>query len=201
MRPVIVSVLSVLFALAICLVLATSAQASPTGMQIFVNTGMTTANTGNINTATSFTFGSLTTTSVDTGVFAGMPAQTWAVSFMPSNPAGLTFGNSLFGTFTSTSITETSNSPGEVSFAVVGNWTAGTVSTQSGTFPAVFTISLTQTPWGSGLISFSASFATPDPTPEPSSIVLVLSGLALGVVIWGFQRGRAYLGRRQVAMA
>jgi uncharacterized protein HemX len=53
------------------------------------------------------------------------------------------------------------------------------------------------------LVSFSASFATPTPlpTPEPSSIVLVLSALALGAMIWGFRQGRAYLGRRHVAMA
>jgi len=162
----------------------TAAKADSTGSQGFADLGSPSANTGNINTATQFTIGSLITNSVSNGVFAGISTQSFgSVSFDTTNPTSLTFGNAIFGTFSSTSITEISNSAGQVSFYVLGNFAGGSY---TGTLtpdpaPASFTISFTQTPAGSGAISDSSTLSippAPSGVPEPSSIVLVGLGIA-----------------------
>lgn len=175
---------------------ATNAPGDPTGTQIFVNIGTTTANgssTGNINTATAFMLGNLVSTADNTGVFSGMTTQLLgSVSFNSTSPTSLDFGNSVFGKFASTSITPEPSSPGFVNIVVLGEWTPGTYGdVAGGPFTSLLKISLTQTPALSGSISASASFATPAPStvPEPSSFVLVLSGLVAGVVMYGFRRG------------
>ena len=168
---------------------ATVAKADSVGSQGFADLGSPSANTGNINTATQFTIGSLITNSNSTGIFAGMPTESFgAVSFDTTNPTSLSFGNATFGTFSSTSITQTSNTAGSVSFNILGNFVGGSY---TGTLtpnpaPASFTISFTQTPAGTGAISDSSSLSIPpvaSSVPEPSSIMLVgLGVVSMGVV-------------------
>jgi len=145
--------------------------------------------TNNINTATQFTIGSLVTTTASSGIFAGLPTQILgSQTFDITNPASLSFGNSVLGQFQSTSITEISNSAGQVAFSIIGNFTGGsfTGATTPNPAPADFTISFTQTPAGTGSISDSATMSIPATlaaVPEPASVMLVGLGLvSVGVV-------------------
>ena len=166
-----------------------AAKADSVGSQGFADLGSPVAVGGNINTATQFTVGSLITNSASTGVFSGIPTQSFgSVSFDTTVGSSLSFGNSTFGNFASTSITEISNSAGQVSFYVLGNFTGGsyTGTLSPNPAPASFTVSFTQTPAGTGAISDSSTLSippVPSGVPEPSSIVLVGLGLAsVGVV-------------------
>jgi hypothetical protein len=175
--------------LAVCLSLTTGAQAGSVNTQGFADIGTPTANTGDINTATSFTVGNLVSTTAQTGFFVGMATQTFgSVTFDTTSGTSLTFGNSVFGTFTSTSITEATNVAGSVAFYVLGNWTPGSQGGTAG--ESSFTISFTQTPAHTGSISDSGTFSIPPAAvvPEPSSVVMGLTGVAFGVVI--FRRRR-----------
>jgi hypothetical protein len=128
----------ILFALAtmaVCLSMTTVVQAAPLiSTQAFADIGIPTAggsSTGNINTATSFTIGSLTSTPANTGLFVGMPTQTFIsnIPFSLTSPTSLSFGNAVFGSFTSTSIVEATNIPGSIAIYALGNWTPGTYGT------------------------------------------------------------------------
>lgn len=172
----------------------TTAKADPSGSLSFADISGGAADTGNINTANTLTIGDLFSTT-GLGVFAGIPNQIFgAVSFTPSSAGSLSFGNAVFGTFTSTSIEEfNSSTPGSVSFYVLGDYTPGTYVGGSGPDLASFTVSFNQTPAGSGSISDSASFSVPptgDPVvPEPSSIVMALTAVA-AVTGLGIRRHR-----------
>ncbi len=162
-----------------------AAKADSVGSQGFADLGSPVAVGGNINTATQFTVGSLITNSASTGVFSGIPTQSFgSVSFDTTVGSSLSFGNSTFGSFQSTSITQISNSAGQVSFYILGSFSGGSYTgtlTPTDPAPASFTISFTQTPAGSGAISDSATLSippAPSGVPEPSSIVLVGLGLA-----------------------
>src|SRR5215469_8778835 len=97
-------------AVAMCLFLITGVQAGPipVGTQGFADLGTTLANssaTGNINTATSFTIADWISNNNNNGVLAGMPPQFFgSFSFDITNPASITFGNSVFGTFMATAL-------------------------------------------------------------------------------------------------
>ena len=166
------------------------ANADSTGSQGFADIGAPSVSPGrDINTATQFTIGSLLTNSSSTGVFAGMPTQSFgSVSFDTTVGSSLSFGNSTFGNFASTSITQLSNSAGQVSYYILGNFTGGSYTgiLRPNPAPASFTVSFTQTPANTGAISDSATLSippAPSGVPEPSSIVLVGLGLAsVGVV-------------------
>jgi hypothetical protein len=149
--------------------------------QGFADIGTPTANTGNINTATVFTIGDLISTTANTGIFAGLPTQVIGpVTFDSTVGSSLSFSSSGFGSFTSTSITEISNSSGQAAFYVLGNFLGGADDGGAGSNgPASFTISFTQTPSGSGSISDSGTFSVPPAgtVPEPSSIVCTLIGI------------------------
>ncbi len=170
------------------------AGSSPVGTQAFADIGTPQAGgsaTGDINTATSFMIGDLLSTTSNTGVFAGMSKQDFgAVSFNTTSQTSLSFGDSVFGTFTSTNIDEYTNRAGTVAFYVLGTWTPGSYNNNnttytSGPYDASFTISFTQTPAGAGgAISDSATFSVPPSgipgVPEPASIVMGLTGLVIG---------------------
>jgi hypothetical protein len=176
-----------------------TAKAGPVGTLGFADIGTPTANTGDINTATSFTIGNLISTTAETGIFAGPPPMLsqdfGSVTFSTGTPASFSLSNSVFGTFTSTSITEAVNSPGLVGFYILGTYTAGSVDPGSGTNPASFTLSFTQTPASTGSISDSGSFsvppASPPGVPEPATLVLGLTSIVGGGLFHLIRRRRA----------
>ena len=166
-----------------------TAQADSMGTLGFADIGAPTVSPGtSINGATIYNIGNLVTTAANSGIFDNIPTQVLGpVSFDVTNGSSLTFGNSVLGNFQSSSITQISNSAGQVSYYIVGNFTGGSFpgATTPNPAPASFTNSFTQTPAGTGSISDSATLSVPpSPTvPEPASIVLVGLGLAsVGVV-------------------
>ena len=197
MRPVILSGLS---AVAICLTLASGAQATTIGSQAFVDINAPTADgssTGNLNTSTIFKIGQLISTTSQTGIFVGMPTQFFpSFTFNVTIPNSLTFGNSAFGTFSSTAITVVTNVPGFLNISALGLWTPGTFfGSLTGPLLSSLTFTFTQDPAHTGAIGASATFATTSTViPEPPSIVMGLTGLAAGVGIYLLrQRRRANL--------
>ncbi len=179
--------------------------ATPIGTQGFADIGTPLAggsSTGDINSATSFTVGNMVSNTSNTGVFSGMTSQTFGgVSFNTTSATSLSFTNSVFGSFTSTSIDEYTNKPGTVAFYVLGTWTPGTYNSNNtnftgGPYDASFTISFTQTPSGAGgAISDSATFSIPPSgmpgVPEPASIVMGLTGLLIGGLAYRRHRRQA----------
>jgi hypothetical protein len=171
------------------------------GSQGFVDLGTPTVNTGNIDTATSFTIADLRTTSANVLYFAGFPAL--STTFTPS-PITFTVGSGTslsfsafsgpdFGSFVSSSITEDASGPGFRTFTFVGSYTAGSYFEGSPLIPnpapASFRIAFTQTPVGTGAISNSATLAIP-PVPEPSTMMLAVVGIAGGLVVHQSNRQR-----------
>lgn len=155
------------------------------GSQGFADIGAPSTNTGNINTATTLTIGNLISSGASAGYFTGLSTQIFGpVAFSPAIPSSISFGNGAFGSFLSTSITEQTNTAGERSFLVLGNFTGGSFggATTPNPAPSSFTISFTQTPAGIGSISNSSTLAIPA-VPEPSTIVLATVGIAAGLAV------------------
>ena len=102
--------------------------ATTTGNQVFVPTVTTTANTGNINTATVFTMNGVRSTASQTGYFVGLPANSnignWSIDVNVGT--SLTFTNPALGTFQSSTITTISNNPPQRTLYVLGTFTGGT---------------------------------------------------------------------------
>ena len=171
MRRVMLFGLSVL---AICLFATTGARAQPlpTDDLALVDFGIPTVNTGNINTATRFNIGDLTV----------LPSLTsfGQVTINKNIPNSISFGNSVFGNFTSTFITQSPTAAGFADLSVLGTWTPGTLpGVTGGPFLASLRIAFTQTPPVNGVITDTASFSTPPSRsviPEPSTIVMFLTG-------------------------
>jgi len=157
----------------------------------FADIGSPSAGTGNINTATTFTLGDLTSTT-GTGDFTGLPTQDFgSISFDTAVGSSLSFTSSTFGTFTSTSITKISNAPGSVAFFILGTFASGSYagypSPGATADSSSFTLGFTQTPAGTGAISDSATFSDPPApltgTPEPATLGLFGSAfVALGLI-------------------
>jgi hypothetical protein len=173
------------------------ARAGIMGTQGFADIGSPTTNTGDINTATVFTLGDLVSTKSQTGAFVGMPSQDLGTATLNTAvPTSLTFGDSVFGSFSSTSITLASSVAGSVSYYVLGNYTPGTFAGGGAAVSASFTLSFTQTPAGTGSISDSGTLAAPpaalggggSAVPEPASLVMGLIGAGIF--------GASYLARR-----
>jgi hypothetical protein len=124
-------------------------------------------------------------TGASIGYFSGLSTQILGpVTFNASVGSSLSFGNGTLGTFTSTSITEQTNVPGERSFYISGNFTAGSFNPAltPSPAPASVVIGFTQSPAGTGAISDSATLSIPPAAvPEPSTIVLATVGMAAAV--------------------
>jgi hypothetical protein len=195
-------ILFAMSALAICLSATTGVQAAETlGTLAFTDTGTTEAGTnaqnlsptGDINTATQFFVEDLVSTTSNSGVFVGMPPQSLGhFLFSLTSPTIAGFpANEVFGSFRLESLTEPVNDTA-TGFAVLlasgvwvpGSWAMDHFGVPDKPFDADLRMAFTQTPAHTGSISASGTFAVPVPAtvPEPSSIVLVLTGLAAGVV-------------------
>jgi hypothetical protein len=176
-------------ALLLACTVGTAQAASVTGTQAFADIGAPTANTGDINTSTTFTIGDWVSSASQSGIFTptSMPAGTniGPVTFSVGSATSFAITNSVFGTFNSTSITEGLTSPGVVFFYILGNYTPGTVSPGGTLQPASFTISFTQTPAHTGSISDSGTFSVPPAqnpfVPEPSTLVMGLTSVVGGI--------------------
>lgn len=179
------------------LTISFTAEAQPVNSLVFSDTGTTLANgseTGNLNTATSFTTSDVSVTGE--GVFAGLGPQSFnSVSFNLTNPTSLTFGNAVFGTYTSTSIVVADNVPGFLDVDTAGNWTPGTYSGFSGLtgpVPASLSVTFTQSPAGDGLIgggeSFSISPLASSPEPATWSMLGISLAALAGIAYWGRKR-------------
>lgn len=149
------------------------------GTQGFGNIGVTTVNTGNINTATVFTLSNVRSTAAQTGYFVGLPtfSSAGAWSFTTTVGASLTFSNPAFGTFQSSTITEESNTvtPGQQrTFYVLGTMTGGTLGPVTPSpVPASLTITFTQS---GAAISSSATLSIP-PTKSKSPVLVAANDL------------------------
>jgi hypothetical protein len=174
--------------------IAGSAQAAVKGTLAFGTSANSVAG-DSIVTGTEFTIGDLKAQPGDggsngTGVFANFTgADIGKVTFNTAVGDSFSLDNSVFGSFTSTSITDTIAKIGGNSYVnsvyIVGDWTPGSGVNATGPDLASFTFSFTQT--NVGAISNSASFSIGS-APEPSTWAMMLGGFAaLGFV--GF-RGR-----------
>lgn len=164
-----------------------------TGSQGFADIGSPSVDSGNINTGTTFTIGNMISTGASVGYFSGLSTQIFGpIAFNPTVASSISFGNATFGSFLSNSITEQTNAPGERSFLVLGNYTAGTFNPAltPNPAPASMTISFTQTPAGTGAISDSATLSIPPAVPEPSTALLACVGVAGGLAVDQSRRQR-----------
>ena len=149
------------------------------GTQGFGNIGVTTVNTGNINTATVFTLSNVRSTASQTGYFVGLPtfssAGVW--SFTTTVGTSLSFSNPAFGTFQSSTITQESNTvtPGQQrTFYVLGTMTGGTLGTVTPSpVPASLTITFTQS---GAAISSSATLSIP-PSKAKAPVLVAANDL------------------------
>lgn len=204
MRKLRNSLLAGLAIAAVSLATSSGTQAALLNGSQAVNVGAVLADnstTGNLNTATVFDLQGMST-----GIGSG-DYSAGALAFLAlgnhqldiGNITAFTFGAANWGTWTSTGIIETSNIVGDNasrSFYITGSftpsgteppWPAGTVGIAN---TGSITIAFTQTsPTGGprGVISSSATLATPPSAipgvPEPASIAMMGLGLAgLGLV-------------------
>jgi len=185
-------------ALALLVGISPAAVAGPViGSQGFFDSGSPSTDTGNINTATTFTIAFMESSSSSTGIFAGLPTQfigtVGPFSLASGANSTLTFGSALFGTFTSTTETVLANTvgaSGTLSLYFLGNWTPGSyeASVPPGSYASSFTFSATQTPVANGAISDSGTFAIPPAplpgVPEPAAVIVFGLG---GVGLAGFR--------------
>lgn len=155
------------------------ALAATVGTQAFGTLGTTTADTGNINTATVFTMNKVRSTASQTGYFVGLATNSnignW--SFDVNVGTSLSFTNDALGTFQSSSITTESNTiaPAQQrTFYVVGTFTAGTLGpVMPNPAPASLTITFTQT---GAALSSSATLSIP-PTKAKAPVLVAANDL------------------------
>ena len=98
-----------------------SASGTSTGSHAFSDIGAPNLDPGNISTGTSFTIGNLISNGANAGHFTGLPTLLYGPgAFTPAVGSSLSFGNTTFENFLSTSITEQTKVVGKRSFYVLG---------------------------------------------------------------------------------
>jgi hypothetical protein len=137
-----------------------------------------------INGATTYTIGDLGSFSDSTGIFAGLSSQIYGpVTFEPTIGNSFSFGDSVFGTFTSAFIILETSPPGFVSLHILGDYTSGSFDSDAIVDkPVSIDYSFTQNPVIDGGISDSGELSIP-PTgavPEPASLAMLgMGGIAV----------------------
>jgi hypothetical protein len=194
-------------ALFLAFAVGTAKAGAVTSSLAFADMGTTSVNTGNINTATTFTFGDLISTHNSSGIFSGptaLPDQNFgSTSFGMSWAVNTSFSisSTAFGTFKSISISETVATPGLVEFSIAGNYTGGTFDQNVKNTPATLLLTFIQDPAFTGVISGSGLFTAAPQTsgvgplaiPEPATLVMGLTSIVGG--------GLFYLRRRRATKA
>jgi hypothetical protein len=145
----------------------------------------TTANTGDVFTSTSFGLDDLYSVSGSGTVLSGVTFTSLGATTF-STTSGIDFTLAGIGSFTSTSVLLDSKGDNSIAYYDLGKFTPDGGSA----LDASFIISFGQT-GGAGLISGSAVLSIPPaapPVPEPSSVVLGLTGLAIGGAVFGLRR-------------
>ena len=165
------------------------ASAGLIGTQGFFTDGNPTVDTGLISTATVFSSNWKTNNS-QSGIFAAFPNYNFSnIVFDKNVGTSFVITNAGFGTFASTSITQSASGSGFANFDIVGNFTQGTNPSASG--PALFSVGFTQTPAEiGGAISASGTLAVFSSTvPEPSTMALLGLG-GCGLIVSAYRRNR-----------
>ncbi|NCA11838.1 hypothetical protein EBR56_08540 [bacterium] len=148
------------------------ALAATAGTQAFGTLGTTTADTGDINTATVFTMNGVRSTASQTGYFVGLPANSnignWSIDVNVGT--SLTFTNPALGTFQSSTITTISNNPPQRTLYVLGTFTGGTNGGPVTPSPAPASLTMTFTQTGFALSS-SATLSIPPSTAKAPVLV------------------------------
>ena len=136
-----------------------------------------------INGATTYNIGDLASFSNASGFLTGLPFQNYgAVSFQPAVGNSFSFGDTAFGTFTSSAITLETSTAGFQSIHILGDYSSGTFDSHAVVNdPASVDLSFAQNPIATGGISDSAVFTVPATViPEPTSLAMV--GVGLGAL-------------------
>ena len=164
------------------------ASAGLIGTQGFFTDGNPTVDTGIISTATIFSSNWKTNNS-QSGIFAAFPNYNFSnIVFDKNVGTSFVITDAGFGTFASTSITQSASGNDFANFDIVGNFTQGTNPSASG--PALFSVGFTQTPaeFG-GAISASGTLAVYSAVPEPSTLALIGLG-SCGLIVSVYRRNR-----------
>ncbi len=166
----------------------------PDGGQALVDFGKPGVVGGDITTGTSFTIGDLTATTNNSGFLAGFgPDFFGKVTFSTTDGTSFSFGDAAFGTFDSTSITESVLGKGVVSFYITGEYTPGTYAVANGASDGPYMASISYGFQQSrGTISDSGSFSVP-PTagiPEASTWAMMALGFVSLFGVTGYRSSR-----------
>ncbi len=161
------------------------------GTQGLGENGTPTINAASLAAATSFNFGSISTSTAETGSFAnpgvaGLGVTLTALDLTNPSSFSITGTNGTFGTFKASAapvIELSPSSPLVRSFYIIGTFTSGSLFGTPTTNSASFTVSFTQTGGAGTAISDSSTLSVPasplaGTVPEPASVAMLGLGLA-----------------------
>lgn len=163
--------------------IATTARAQTGSLGLVDITTPTVGPGTDITGATTYNIGDLASFSNASGFLTGLPYQNYGpVTFEPAVGTSFSFGDAVFGTFTSTAISFETSTPGFRSIHILGTYSSGTYDSQAiVNDSASVDLSFTQNPIATGGISDSAVFTVPATViPEPTSLAMM--GVGLGAL-------------------